>query len=79
MPTVVPVAAHRAARPGRVVAAAAGGHLEAIRVLAGLGAALFSPTASGVGTMLVAAAWMRLFPELRRMDRFPRAEATTTG
>ncbi len=49
----------------------------------GLAAAWLGPVgavlAGGVGTMLVAAAWMRLFPELRRMDRFPRAEATSTG
>ena len=43
----------------------------------GLTAAWFGPVAAvvigGVGTILVAAVWMRLFPQLARFDRLAHA------
>lgn len=45
----------------------------------GMVAALVGPVGAGliggIGTLVVVAAWMRLFPELRRMDEMPRPVA----
>lgn len=49
----------------------------------GMVAALLGPVGAGlvggIGTLLVVCAWMRLFPELRRVDEMPRPAAGPRG